>query len=136
MILIDSNAWIYFLDAGLEEHVRVVEHLTDLVAEDDVLVPAVVQVEVLHYIAHQMGDAARGAAEVFLAFPGTIEPLDGGSVHRAARILLEHRDDGIGGRDAALLAAAKRHDARIATADRSLSRTAEALDVKTVDPTE
>lgn len=134
MILVDSNVWIHYLDAGLDPHPTVRGRLPEILAEDDALVPTVVQMEVLHYVARTLEDPG-GTVDNFLAFPGQVHPLTSGDVIDASRILLDHRDEGIGGRDAALLVAARAHDATLATSDRALIDVAERIDVPAIDPT-
>lgn len=135
MILVDANVWVYFLDADLDEHPKVRAWLPRALTEEDALIPALVQVEVLHYLARQLGDDAASTFEAFLAHPGEIEPLTGSVVAEASRLLLAHRGQGIGGRDAALLVTAKRAQASIATADKALAKVARKIGVKSVDPT-
>lgn len=134
MILLDANVWIYYLDAELPEHRRVAAWLPGAIAQEDVLVPTLVQVEVLHHIARRLGEDAADTIDAFLAHPGEVEPLTGSVVAEASRLLLAQRGEGIGGRDAALLVMAKRAQARLATADKALARAARKLGVKVVDP--
>lgn len=135
MILVDADVWIYFLDADLKEHAKVRKWLPAALADDDALIPTIVQVEVLHYLARQLGDGAEEAVDAFLAHPGEVEPLTGSVVAEASRVLLLHHDEGIGGRDAALLVIAKRAKARLATADKALAKVARAIKIEVVDPT-
>lgn len=133
MILVDANVWIYFLDRGFPEHPAVRKHLPRLLVRDDALIPAIVQVEVIHYIARQMGERASATIDDFLSHPGEVEPLTGGAVAEAARLLLAHRADGVGGRDASILAIAKRTKAKLATADRPLAKVARAIGIDVVE---
>lgn len=133
-MLVDANVWVYFLDADLKEHAKVRKWLPSALASTEALIPTLVQIEVLHYLARQMGDTAPEAIETFLAHPGEVEPLTGSVVAEASRLLLSHRGEGIGGRDAALLVMAKRTESRLATADKALARVARKVNVEVVDP--
>jgi predicted nucleic acid-binding protein len=134
LILIDSNAWIYFLDAALPEHARAKKRLAALLADEDALMPAIVQMEVIHYIVARLGEGAGDVIDTFLSFPGDVEPLSGATVGEAARLLLAHRGTGIGGRDAALLVTAQRREASLVTADKALAAVARKLGVKVASP--
>lgn len=134
MILVDSNVWIYLLDAGTSEHDRVRERLPSLLDDAELLLPAVVQMEVVHYVERALGpEEAQTVVADFLSTSGRVVPLDGGTVARAADLLLDAAP-GIGGRDAALLVTCREHDARLATNDEALAAAAEATGLDTVNP--
>lgn len=134
MILVDSNVWIHYLDATLPEHAKVAERMEGLLAGEEVLTPAVVQLEVIHHLVLRLGKAASDAVDAFLAFPGEVGPLAGRHVSEAARLLLTHRGSGIGSRDAALLVMAQRTGATLVTADKPLLKLAKKLDIPVVNP--
>lgn len=134
MILVDSNAWIYFLDAALPEHARAKKRVAAALNKEDALIPAVVQIEVVHYVAARLGADAAEVIDTFLSFPGDVEPLSGATVGEAAQLLLRERPSGIGGRDAAILVAAQRRGASLLTADKPLATVARKLGVKVVSP--
>ena len=133
MILVDSNIWIYFLDASAPEHAKVKTALPRAL-KGDLLVPTVVQMEVVHYLVSRLGAQAEPHVETFLTQEAEVEPLSGGITAEAARLLLAHRESGIGGRDACLLVTAKRRDAMILTHDHALAKAAKALGLRTADP--
>ena len=134
MILVDANVWIYFFDANKKEHVRVRAALPRILGDDDLLMPTVVQMEVVHYLVKQLGAKAADAVDTFLAQAAEIAPLSGGVTVEAARLLLAHNSTGIGGRDAAILVMAKRYDATIATNDKGLAKVASAMGLKVANP--
>lgn len=135
MILVDSNIWIYYLDTRLPESGPVGRALPDLLLSDETLLPALVQLEVVHYIARRMADRVDEAVQLFFAQPGEEEPLRTDTVTEACRVLLANADAGIGGRDAALLVIARRRGARIATADKPLAKVARKMGIAVTDPT-
>lgn len=123
MILPDSNIWIYGIDTRLPEHPKAGAWFEQ--ADDEIfLVPTIVQVEVVHYIArHQLEQAAQLAEDV-LAAPAQTPALTRGIVMRSAERLKDHRELGIGSRDAAILAHARDHDATLVTHDEALFKAA------------
>ena len=130
MILVDANIWTYFFDANAKEHARVKSSLPRLLGDEELLMPTVVQMEVVHYLVKRLGSKAREAVDTFLAQAAAVEPLTGGITAEAARLLLEHHATGLGGRDAALLVMARRHEALLLTNDKDLAKVAKAIGVK------
>ncbi len=133
MILVDSNIWIYHLDAATKEHAEVRKRLPPLLNEG-LLMPTVVQMEVIHYLVRRLGPEAQPDVETFLSQECEIEPLSSRTTLEASRLLIQHAHAGIGGRDAVLLATAQRRDAGLATHDTALADVAGRLDIKTSDP--
>ena len=134
MILVDSNVWVYFLDASTKEHARVNAALPRLMDEEELLVPTLVQMEVVQYLVKRLGAGAGAAVDAFLAQAAEVAPLTGGITSEAARLLLAHHGDGIGGRDASLLVMAKRHSATILSNDKALVKVAKAMGLRTANP--
>ncbi len=134
MILVDANVWAYFLDAGTREHARVKAALPRLLGEEELLMPTVVQMEVVHYLVRRLGPRAAEAVDTFLAQAAEVAALTGGVTVEASRLLLAHHATGIGGRDATLLVMAKRHGAALLTHDKGLAKVAKAMGLKTLDP--
>ena len=132
MLAIDSNIWAYSMDSTVPEHRRAARAV-DRALEGDVLVNTVIQIEVAHYLVKRLGAVAgKEAADLFLAFPLTVDALDPALLRAALRLLARYSDVGIGGRDASLLASMERHGiARILTHDATFRR----VDwVEVVDP--
>lgn len=134
MILVDANIWAYFFDANTKEHARVRTALPRLLGDAELLMPTVVQIEVIHYLVRRMGADAAPAIDTFLGQTAEVEPLTGGVTAEAARLLLAHHAAHIGGRDAAILVMAKRHDATILTNDKDLARIAKTMGLKVTNP--
>lgn len=136
MHCLDANVWVYYLDAGLPEHDRVSDAVTAVLESEPLLTPAVVQMEVVHYLTNQLSDS-EPAVRRFLNLEGqTVASLVPEDVERAAALLHEHPHHGIGGRDAAILAATDRYGATdLWTHDRDLVDAAERLtDLDVTDP--
>ncbi|MFA5862883.1 MAG: type II toxin-antitoxin system VapC family toxin [Candidatus Thermoplasmatota archaeon] len=134
MILVDSNVWAYFFDANTKEHARVKVALPRLLGESELLLPTVVQMEVVHYLVKRLGPEAGPAVDTFLAQSAEVEALTGGITVEAAHLLVAQHASGIGGRDACLLVMAKRRDAAILTNDKTLARVAKSMGTVVTNP--
>lgn len=86
MNLVDSSAWLeYFAEGPNAGHFA-----PAIEAVDDLLVPAIVLLEVTHRVLQQRGeDAALQTAA--LLHQGRIIPLDSGLALAAARLGMEHK---------------------------------------------
>lgn len=134
MILVDANIWAYFFDANTSEHTRVQVALPRMLGDEELLMPTVVQMEVVHYLVKRLGPKATDAVDAFLSQAAAVEPLTGGITAEASRLLLAQHSMGIGGRDAALLVTAKRHEATILTNDKDLAKVAKSMGLKILNP--
>lgn len=138
MYCLDANVWIYFLDAGLDDHVAVRDPVTELLAERPLFTTAVIQMEVVHYLFRQLVES-EAAIDRFLNIESTtVASLDSLDVSRAVTILRGHEEVGIGGRDATIVAAMDRSDVtELWTHDDGLKRLGERLDwLSVTDPVE
>lgn len=110
MYCLDGNVWVYYLDAELPEHDDVSDAVTAVVESQPLLTPTVIGMEVVHYLTNQLSDSETPVQQ-FLDLEGqTAAPLSQEDVERAAGLLHEYPNSGIGGRDAAILAATERYD--------------------------
>lgn len=125
MILPDSNIWIYAIDARADEHEKARDwfHRAD---EEGFLVPTIVQLEVLHHVDRNVEAEHEREPLVssLFSFPADTEPLSPSTVRKAYEELEDHRETGIGGRDAALLVHALAADAALASHDQQLLKAA------------
>lgn len=135
MILPDSNVWIYGIDKRADEHGPVKEWF-DRTDEEIYLVPSVVQLEVLHYLSRNVRDEddRTPLVEGLFSFPATTQALTPATVRHAHRTLEDHLEVGIGGRDAAILVHADRHDATLVTHDEGLFKAAMRAGLDAHDP--
>lgn len=134
LILLDSNVWIYYLDAGLPEHAAVRKAVGPRLATEDVLSSPVVQLEVVHYIVKRLEADADDLVDRFLQFPCDAAPLTDAEVVESSRLLLANRASGIGARDATLLVLARQSGAELLTRDKSLARVAKRMGITTTEP--
>lgn len=138
MYCLDANVWIYFLDAGLDEHEAVGDPVSELLDERPLFTTTVIQMEVVHYLFCQLAES-EAAIDRFLNLEGTtVASLVLPDVSRAVDLLRDHEETGIGGRDATIVAAMERSDvAELWTHDDGLKRLGGQLDWLTVtDPVE
>lgn len=136
MYCLDANVWVYYLDAELPEHDDVGDAVTAVIESEPLLTPTVVQMEVVHYLTNQLSDSETPVRR-FLNLEGqTAAALSPADVERAATLLHERPNSGIGGRDAAILAAVERYDvAELWTHDEDLLAVADRHpDLAAVDP--
>lgn len=134
MILVDANIWIYFLDAATPESKRVQAALPKLLDDHELVMPTLVQLEVVHYLVREMGARAADAIDGFLSVAAHVEPVGADMTAEAARFLLAHRGTGIGSRDAFLLVMAKHLGAGVATHDRKMASLAPSIGIEVEDP--
>jgi predicted nucleic acid-binding protein len=138
MYCLDANVWVYFFDSGLDEHERVRDAVTTILAEEPVFTTTVLQMEVVHYLTKQLAESESSVDRFLRLDDVTVAELTTGDVDRAATLLADHDQTGIGGRDGTVLAAMERHDVeRLWTHAEGLKRLEDRLDWLTVtDPVE
>lgn len=138
MYCLDANVWVYYLDADLPEHQSVREDVTELLESETLFTTTIIQMEVLHYLANQIAES-ESAVDQFLHLEATtVASLTPDDVERAASILRDHPNSGIGGRDATILTAVEEHGVNeLWTHDADLKRVAsDSVDVTVYDPVE
>jgi|GEM_PF-462200 len=132
MIALDSNVWIYTLDANLHEHADVAPAVKRLLSSDTTLfVNTVIRLEVVHYLVKNLEtEVGSTDAEKFLNLEGVImESVTTEDVTRATEILTEYEPTGIGGRDASLVATMERAEvSNLWTHDGGLKRFGDEVD--------
>lgn len=134
MILVDSNTWIYYLDQVVPEHARVAPRLRALLEREELLLTTVVQMEVAHYLVRNLRGEAGPALETFFSVPAHLESLEPEDVKASVGLLVEFAHEGIGGREASLLHAAKKNGAAlVCTADKPLAKVARKLGMASRD---
>lgn len=128
MLVVDTNHWVYLLDARAPEHARVAPALKALLDEEPLLMSGVIQLEVAHFVVRQLSDRIEQVLEEFFDLPlGGYEAVTASSVLGAMGIMHRRRQAGIGSRDAHILYTARRHGASLLlTDDRALAKAARA----------
>jgi predicted nucleic acid-binding protein len=107
MLIIDSNIWTYCLDADAREHSFVVTKVEDAISKEKIVINPVMLIEVAHFLIKNLGPVIGSEKlKVFFDFPFIIIGLNYDITLRSIE-LLKYSDDGIGGRDATILATAE-----------------------------
>lgn len=129
MVCLDANVWIYFLDAGLDEHDAVKPGVEPVLADETVFTTTVLRMEVVHYLSNQLAESDP-VVDRFLSLEDlTVAALTESDVRTAAALLSDHEHAGIDGRDATVVAAMDRYDVtRLWTHDDGLRRLGSRLD--------
>ena len=133
MILIDSNIWCYYFDDSSKEHASVSKAVESIVSQEEILINTVVIMEVSHFLIKNLGPRiGKEKLNTFLNFPMTIIDADLSLIKKSIDMLCDYSHEGIGGRDATLLATLKQENTnKIMTHDKSFHN----VDwIKVIDP--
>lgn len=138
MYCLDANVWIYYFDEELSEHEDVRDAVTELLADEPLFTPTVLQMEVVHYLTKQLAESEAGVERFLSLADVTVADLTDADVATAADLLDTYAQTGIGGRDATVVAAMDKYDIeRLWTHDDGLKRLGERLDwLRVTDPVE
>ena len=121
MIFIDSNIWCYFFDESSTEHKKVTSFIEKIIEKEEILINTPVIMEVSHFLVKNLGPVTgRKKIDSFLEFPFIVEDLNYSTTKEAISLLCEYSHEGIGGRDATILASIKKAGIKnIVTHDKS-----------------
>lgn len=129
MICVDANVWAYFLNARADEHRLVRPRVRSLLEDGTAFYSSVIGMEVAHYLSGRLPDSRERTAEFHALDATVVADLEHRDVRRGSTVLHRHRDTGIGGRDAALVATMERADvSELWTHDGGLKRLGDELD--------
>lgn len=108
MLIIDSNIWAYYFDKDAPEHLLVADKVEEALRSDKIVINTVVVVEVAHFLVKNLGPIiGRNKLDRFLSFPFTVIDLNYDLTLKAIEFLAKYSHEGIGGRDATILATAE-----------------------------
>jgi len=124
MLIIDSNIWAYYFDGDAPEHLSVVDKVQEALSSEKIAINTVIVMEVAHFLIKSLGPlAGRSKLDVFLRFPFRIIDVDYELMLKAVELLVRYSREGIGGRDATILATAETLNLkRIMTHDEAFRR--------------
>ncbi len=124
MLTIDSNIWAYYFDKNAPEHQFVVDKVEESLNSEKVAINTVIIIEVAHFLVKNLGPViGKGKLDVFLRLPFTVVELDYDLTLKAVEFLAKYSHQGIGGRDATILAAAETvRSTKIMTHDEAFKR--------------
>lgn len=135
MITIDSNIWIYYLDATLPEHGKVKAALEATIHTEEILTSTIIWMEVAHYLFKvsslprtELSDRIKRLLRLSTM---KIAGFDTDTLNTSIETLEDKYRHRIGGRDAAILATMKGYSVKkLMTHDKGFK----GLDVEVIDP--
>jgi predicted nucleic acid-binding protein len=138
MLFVDSNIWCYYFDQRLHEHVCVREAMREIITSEDIACNTIIVMEVAHYIVrHFTEQIARKKIEYFV----NLSNLQIADFNRIAlnetieSLLLYSFAEGLGGRDATVIATMKLQNVKkIVSHDAVFRRLADKLELELIDP--
>ena len=139
MIFIDSNIWCYYFDRRLPEHNLVRETMRQNLLNEELVCNTIVAMEVAHYLVrHFDKSTAQKKIEYFIHL-SNMRIVDFGrrDMEQALENLIEYGyDDGLGGRDAGIVAAMKSSGIKtIFSHDAIFKRLSAKFEIEVMDPT-
>lgn len=140
-MLIDSQIWIYYLDPNAEENEKVTlfmegSHKNGVLFTEKIISNPVIPMEVAHSIFANLSlsivDSYEVVTSIFNAENIELKDFDKENLFDGLKILANYRMQGIGGRDAMLLATMKKYNVpTLVTNDKNLLKLTE---LKRIDP--
>ncbi len=124
MILIDSNIWCFYFDESCKEHKKVSAELEKILSKEQVLINTVIIMEVSHFLVKNLGPSiGKEKINTFLSLPMTVIDTDFSLSKKSIEMLCNYSHEGIGGRDATLLATMKKTETtKIMTHDNAFKK--------------
>jgi len=105
MLIIESNIWAYYFDTDIPEHPYVVDRVEQALRSETISINTVIIIEVAHFLVKNLGPVVGGKKlKAFLSFPFTVIDFDYELTLKAVELLTKYSHQGIGGRDATILA--------------------------------
>jgi predicted nucleic acid-binding protein len=138
MIFIDSNVWCYYFDQRVPEHEFVREPMREILKSEEIACNTIIVMEVAHYLVrHFTEKTARKKIDYFINLRNmTISDFNRQILRETVENLLEYAyTDGLGGRDATVIATLKSQDIKkIFSHDAIFKRLASELALEVIDP--
>ncbi len=138
MLFVDSNIWCYYFDQRLPEHAHVRDTMREIIRSEQIACNTVIAMEVAHYLVrHFSEEIARKKIETFVNLSNIdIADFNRQMLNEAVeRLLTFAYAEGLGGRDATVIATMKLHNiTQIVTHDDIFRRLANKLELKVIDP--
>jgi predicted nucleic acid-binding protein len=138
LIFIDSNVWCYYFDQRLPEHLKIREPMRQIIKSEEILSNTIVAMEVAHYLVrHFPKETARKKIDFFVNLKNfRIVDFNAEIMAETIETLLEHAyADGLGGRDATIIATMKAQNTKkIISHDSIFRRLENKIGLELVDP--
>ncbi len=104
-MFIDSNVFCYYFNRSSDHHEETVQVLENALEEREMHTSVVVLMEVSHFLVNHLGPVkGKERMNTLLSVPKTIHDFDYNLLSDGLDQLARHAPQGIGGRDAAILA--------------------------------
>ena len=138
MLFVDSNMWCYYFDTRLPEHLLVRDAMREIIKSQEITCNTVIVMEVAHYLVrHFTEKVARKKIETFVNLINlNITDFNRQACNESVETLLTYAyDEGLGGRDAAVIASMKLQNIKkIVSHDDIFRRLAKKLELEVIDP--
>ena len=138
MIFVDSNIWCYYFDQRVPEHKYVREPMREIIKSEEIACNTIIVMEVAHYLVRHFDEkSARKKIDFFINLRNMqISDFNRQMMQESLESLLEYSyADGLGGRDATILATLKLQNIkRLITHDAVFKRLAAKLTLEVTDP--
>ena len=124
ILIIDTNIWAYYFDRDSPEHPKVVGAVEKALKSEQVAINTIILMELAHFLVKNLGPVEGGEKlGLFLRFPMAVSDFGYRDALDSIEMLKRHSHQGIGGRDATILALMSRAKAkRILTHDSALKK--------------
>ncbi len=138
MLFVDSNIWCYYFDTRLPEHLLVRDTMREIIKSQEIACNTVIVMEVAHYLVrHFTEKVARKKIETFVNLINlNIADFNRQTCNESIETLLACAyDEGLGGRDATVIASMKLQNIKkIVSHDDIFRRLAKKLELEVIDP--
>jgi predicted nucleic acid-binding protein len=138
MIFIDSNMWCYYFDQRLPEHERVRDTMRELIKTEEIACNTIIVMEVAHYLVRNFPEKnARKKIDYFVNLRNIkIIDFNRQMLSQTLESLLSYSySDGLGGRDATILATLNSEKIqKVVSHDSIFRRLASKLELEIIDP--
>jgi predicted nucleic acid-binding protein len=138
MLFVDSNIWCYYFDQRLPEYASVRDAMREIIKTEEIACNTVIVMEVAHYLVrHFTEKIARKKIEYFVNLSNIdIVDFNRQVLTQTVETLLAYAyADGLGGRDATVIASMKLQNVKkIVSHDDIFRRLANKLELEVIDP--
>ena len=138
MLFVDSNIWCYYFDQRLPEYTSVRDAMREIIKSEEIACNTVIVMEVAHYLVRHFTEKnARKKIETFINLTNIdIADFNRQALNQTVETLLAHAyTEGLGGRDATIIAAMKLQNIKkIVSHDDIFRRLANKLELEVIDP--
>lgn len=133
IIFIDSNYWIYLLDAATIEHIHIKNHFKKIFDTHKFAINVIVLIEVMHYLVRRLGNQiAQDKWKLFTRIDFICTDIIFEDLDNIFNELINYSHTGIGGRDATIISSMKTLNiTEICTHDKSFQKIP---NIKVIDP--